>query len=375
MSDQPATEETIVIPLSIPRQDLMDSTGSALDTSSTAALSIDTSFETHSLFSQKNMLRLAALTDSNRTLSLFTPSIRDAVFRAWAGPTEHAEAHGMSTPSSTPMLPSLSRMQSYAGAASTAYAFDETPTNSLPSRPTLSSFGSAATGLSLGANRHSKPHARRKRKNRVVNLRREKGNGDDAASVSDGSTMSGTISSAASESGERSGMNIDREGELVTPPSSPNSRIRLKSTQESTPTQQRPITPSKQRPVTPVAFYEHREVGNTMPADLSTSPKPPAREEPTIHPTEPLPQPLQNSSHYPREKPIPQPPLFSRRNCQSSTSPQPLLETATGGILEQAWMMKMAGEIARRAHEEKTTNGGFWDRSDRDHSPPPAYGT
>jgi distribution and morphology protein 34 len=45
-------------------------------------------------------------------------------------------------------------------------------------------------------------------------------------------------------------------------------------------------------------------------------------------------------------------------------------------ILEQAWMMKMAGEIARRIRDEKSApndGGGFWDRHTREESPPPAY--
>jgi len=45
-------------------------------------------------------------------------------------------------------------------------------------------------------------------------------------------------------------------------------------------------------------------------------------------------------------------------------------------ILEQAWMMKMAGEIARRIRDEKSAandGSGFWDRHTREESPPPAY--
>lgn len=37
--------------------------------------------------------------------------------------------------------------------------------------------------------------------------------------------------------------------------------------------------------------------------------------------------------------------------------------------------MKMAGEIARRAHDEKASTGGFWSQpqAEREDSPPPAY--
>jgi distribution and morphology protein 34 len=48
------------------------------------------------------------------------------------------------------------------------------------------------------------------------------------------------------------------------------------------------------------------------------------------------------------------------------------LESDTSSvILEQAWIMKMAGEIARRVYNEKRRNPGFWE--DRDDVPPPAY--
>lgn len=40
-------------------------------------------------------------------------------------------------------------------------------------------------------------------------------------------------------------------------------------------------------------------------------------------------------------------------------------------ILEQAWISKMAGEIARRVYDEKQRNANFW--ADRDDVPPPAY--
>ena len=40
-------------------------------------------------------------------------------------------------------------------------------------------------------------------------------------------------------------------------------------------------------------------------------------------------------------------------------------------ILEQAWITKMAGEIARRVYDEKQRNPTFW--AERDDVPPPAY--
>jgi distribution and morphology protein 34 len=70
-------------PLTTPPQDPVDSLGNVLDESDIASLSLDSAAETHSLFSHKNLLSLATLTDSQRTLSLFTPSIQQVVYRAW----------------------------------------------------------------------------------------------------------------------------------------------------------------------------------------------------------------------------------------------------------------------------------------------------
>jgi len=369
---KPTAEEKVVYPLASPPQDPVDMLGNALDSSQIASLSVDSGAETHSLFSQKNLLRLAALTDSHRTLSLFTPSIRDAVFRAWAGPTERGEAPGTNTPS-TPMIPSLSRMHSYTGAASTTYTFnDSANNNSLTSRPTFSSFGSAAAGLSLGTGRHTKPHTGRKRKNRVVNLRSEKCNSDDTGSVSDGSTMSTTASSAASEIGEPPAVADEKDEELVTPPRSPNNRVRFRESQSNVGCSD---SPTKQRPLTPSGKQEPPDAGILKPADSPDSITPRARQlvplgRPTLRPY----QELHALQAYPQEKDGSGPAGSADQHGQSSTSSQPLVETPTGSILEQAWVMKMAGEIARRVQDEKAAKGSFWDRAEREDSPPPAYG-
>jgi distribution and morphology protein 34 len=41
-------------------------------------------------------------------------------------------------------------------------------------------------------------------------------------------------------------------------------------------------------------------------------------------------------------------------------------------ILEQAWIMKMAGEIAKRVYDEKNKHRSPWDE-EREDAPPPAY--
>ena len=51
------------------------------------------------------------------------------------------------------------------------------------------------------------------------------------------------------------------------------------------------------------------------------------------------------------------------------------MESQPGGILEQAWMMKMASEIARRVQEQKAASHDFWSGEGAQEPPPPAYGS
>jgi len=372
------TEERVVDPFASPPQNPLSWSDGALDSPQVTALSIDSGSECSS-FSQKNMLRLAALTDSHRTLSLFTPSIRDAVFRAWAGPTERGEGPGGSPPLSTPTLPSLSRMQSYTSAGSTTYTFSEASHNN--ARPTLSSFSSAASGLSLGGSRHAKLHSGRKRKNRVVNLRRTKGDGNDSASVSDGSTMSTAASSAASEIGDRPVLD-ERQLEPVTPFRSPSNRVKFRNTHDDTesdktPTQRHPLTPTGQPSISSPSKQQQSDLSSINAVDSSASSRPQARRPaPFVHQTYRPQQDLPAFHTYPQEKTGFDSSIFTRRTGQPSISPRPLLESPATGIIERAWMMKMAGEIARRVQDESSADGSPWEKADREDlsPPPPAYG-
>lgn len=364
-------EEKAVDPLASPPQDPVDFSGKPLDANQIASISLDAGSEAHSLFSQKNLLRLAALTDSHRTLSLFTPSIRDAVFRAWAGPTERGE-HFRSTPSITP---ALSRSHSHIGSISTTYVFPEGSDGpSHTARPSLTSFGSAATGLGLGSNKHGKAHGGRKRNHRVVNLRKKKGsNSDDMESVSgEGSTMSETLSETVSSapSGFASEPARQREDELVTPPKSPE-KLRLQADADGIDLRD---TPPRLRNFTPRPPESHWD-------DTTTTPRPSipltftdsSSSVPSLPNRPPLHRPTY-SFQYPPEKPA----LSSSSHSFSPQlpSPFPYLESASGGILEQAWVMKMAGEIARRVQDEKAGAGVGWQKreEEREEAPPPAYG-
>lgn len=380
----PIPAEKVVDPLASPPQDPVDISGNALDADQIASLSLDSTSESRSLFSQKNLLRLAALTDSHRTLSLFTPGIRDAVFRAWAGPNERGEAQGTTTPA-TPMAPGISRTHSYTGSTSTTYTFSDGLDSGVPTtRPTLSSYGSAAAGLSLAAGRHGKPHTGRKRKHRVVNLRKRQPGSDDTASLSGESTTTATTSSAASEAAMSCAVADEGDDELITPPRTPQHKVRFRKSQESidlgdTPPRLRNLTPR------PPPRLEPLMSTSSKPDTANPSQFQPPQQQPVGPPVRPRLRstPYLSSHDYPREKAQAQAQASTSTSTSCPTSqpfasPLPYVETPSGSILEQAWLLKMAGEIARRAQEEKSANGGFWDQrgrdGDRDDTPPPAYG-
>ena len=366
-SDEPGID-----PLADAPQDPVDASGHLLNPSQLTPLALNAGSDIHSLFSHHNLVALVALNDSQGTLSLSTPTMRDVVVRAWAGPTERGESRASITPAHT-------RSQSYTGGTSTTYVFSDGP-NSVPqtSRPMLSKHASTASGLSLGSNRSGKGITGRKRKHRVVDLRKKK---DKAIDDIDGESISEdahtvitdtTSSASASDYTGPHSAPLEREGELVTPPSSPPQSPRSGRRERLSPRQQKwrdpidmtPRQPSSKEfvpnsaddPLSPQQHYgqQHLSQGKT-PIQSSSSSSRPA----TLNI---LPRPQSATSL----------PSFSHASSSSSsTSPRPPLlnpptsyltpEMLSGSILEQAWVMKMAGEIAQRVSEEKTRNVGFWD--------------
>ena len=363
------TGEKPVDPLASPPQDAVDSSGNILDASQIASLSLDSGPEMHALFSQKNLLRLSALTDSHRTLSLFTPGIRDVVFRAWAGPTERGEIYG-SSGRATPITPVMARSQSYTGNSSTTYVFSEADDAAqYPSRPGMSSFASAASGLGLGSVKHGKPHGGRKRKHRVVNLRKKPTEGDDVESVSgESTTASGTMSSAPSEYGAQPVTPEQYDGELVTPPMTPENAAALKEPGDGTPLRFRDLTP---RPPQRDDVLENtpRPPQYIVPSPTS-QPQSNARtaKRPSLRPSESL-----QATRYAVEK-NPMPTASSSSTAHKHPSSSPIKESDSGGTMPQPWFTKIADEIARKVHDQKAADSGFWDRTNEaQEEPPPAY--
>lgn len=348
----PPQGDKAVDPLASPPQDLVDLTE---DATQIVSFSLDSSSETHSLFSQKNLLRLGVLTNSQKTLSLFTPTIHDAVFRAWAGPTERGDLF-VSNPPVTPML---SRAQSYISTISTACTFShDSGGHSL--RPAYASSGSQAAVLGIGGNR--KAHGGRKRKHRVVNLRKKNPDMDDLSSLS---CEDSTISSIASSAPSELRVQTDDGDELMTPPRSPEK------------TWQR-------NDLNSIDFNSHKiargEASDALPKpstssrntdEASYSPKIAVKVQPIVQGP-----PIQLQQQSCIEKPSQEVPFSPTLPPMTYLPPFPYTEpnSVQTGILEQAWVMKMAGEIARQVHDQKVANNGFWDRNDEG-TPPPAYGS
>lgn len=354
INKNPLQENRAADPLASTPQDPVDLTGHPLDAAQLISLSLDSSSEIPSLFSQKNLLRLGVLTNSQKTLSLFTPTIRDAVFRAWARPTEREELFS-SNPPTTPML---SRAQSYIGSINTTYTYSHDSEGGHLLRPAHASSGPQATALGIGGNR--KAHGGRKRKQRVVNLRKNNPNKDDLSRLScEGSTISGNTSSAPSELR----VQTDDADELMTPPRSPEKTLQ-RNDLNSIDFNSRKILRGEASDATPKSPQKTVEA--------SYSPKPAAKIQPTV-----LPGPPTQFHQQPHvEKPSQEVPFSPTLPPMTYLPPFPYTEphNVRAGILEQAWVMKMAGEIARQVHDQKAGNNGFWNRDD-EVLPPPAYGS
>ncbi|KAF4333572.1 mitochondrial distribution and morphology 34 [Fusarium beomiforme] len=322
-------DEAGVDPLASPPLDPVDANGNLLDPNAISELTLNGSGEVQSLFSQKNLLRLAALTDSHRTLSLFTPGIRDVVFRAWTGYGERSET-------STPLLstPTLTKTMSFHAGNSTTYTFSDTASNAhghLPSRPSLVSMNSATNGRSLGAGRS---RAGRKKKTRVVNLRRTK---SEAVTPETSSEASDTASVDVPVSEPLVDDSIPEEAELsiIAEASTPN-KVRFRSADETG------------RPPLMATLEEARRMGSPLKNILPPS----------------------ESQSYPSIATI-----TSELKAEKSKYPglenQSISSETSSVILEQAWIMKMAGEIAKRVYDEKNRQHSPWD--EREDVPPPAY--
>lgn len=333
------TSEPAVDPFASPPQDAVDANGNLLDPNEISSLSLDGGPEVQTLFSQKNLVRLASLNDCNRTMSLFTPSLRDVVFRAWAGSQEKPDT--ISPPLATP---SLTKAHSFQG-NSTTYTFSDTSSldqGYMPSRSSMVNLSSATTGLSLGSGRHPRSHAGRKKKTRVVNLRRKPNEGAvDSTSVSEASDSVIDSNTLVEEA-------LSEPLMTTTIPEEPEDHI--------------PLSPTKVR-------FDSISASDS----LARPPLKPEVYHAPVRQTTPEKQPLQTSeSEYVTQGSQNKTSTSSDAKIPFEFTPRRSPPSETSSVIfEQAWIQKMAGEIARRVCDEKRRNPGFWE--DREDGPPPAY--
>jgi distribution and morphology protein 34 len=347
------TDEAVVDPFASPPLDPVDANGNLLDANDVSSLSLNGGGEVQSLFSQKNLLRLAALTDSHHTLSLFTPGIRNAVFRAWAGPGERSDSSSNTTPTATP---SLAKSSSFTSVTSYSYTFSDSGSAAhgyLPSRPSLVSLHSATTGLSLGSGTRSKSHIGRKKKTRVVNLRRSKSECGSESEAGDSNSDAASVQGPVSEPLMANSIPEEPEDEEVKLPqlSSPG-RVRFSVTEKTQLPSRASLSPelfTAPEPTRPEAIPASFIEATNKPSTLLSIPAAPQ---------------VASQGHAEKSG------MWSSEKSREAYS-QHARSDSPSVILEQAWIMKMAGEIARRVYDEKNRREGFWD--EREDSPPPAY--
>jgi distribution and morphology protein 34 len=303
-------------PLASPPHEAVDWLETIFGDDSIPSMALDTRIEPHATFSQKNLEILSSLGDKQRTLAIATPTISHAIFRAWAVAGERSSGIH------TPIMPSFSRANStYGSASSTTGANSDTASE--VSRPTLSSSHSYA--YSRGGARQRKP------KRRVIDLRKRK---DPDASESEPNTNSPTPEPT------------------IAPSSAPS--VMLEVIEESP---KKATTPAKPA-INVVHASGSNRPGQTDIDDESIISGPPAYEAPVSHFN--LPNVKQELSEKPRR------PLHLKT---ASAGSLPMLarsmsadrmafsgEGSSGGILEQAWLRKMARDIEKKVDEERASS-------------------
>lgn len=327
-----------VDPLASPPQDPVDWLEAPFGEGSIPRMALDTRIEPHATFSQKNLQLLSSLSEQQRTLAIATPTISHAIFRAWAiAPDRNSGAH-------TPIMPSFSRATSTCGSNSSTMGGAYSDSASDFSRPTISS--SHSYSYSRGGTRQRKP------KRRVIDLRKRK---DSVVSESEPNTNSPTPEPTIAPSSAPSIMLdvIEESPKTLTTPARPTIRITHAST-------------SKQL----VNPHDDED-------DLSLAPPAYGASSPYFK--------LSSTKHELSEKP--RRPLHLKT---ASSTNLPLLarsmsadrlafsnDGSTGGILEKAWLRKMAQDIEKKMDDERysirSRKSTLMEDDDERQLAPPAY--
>lgn len=283
----------------------------------------DNSDAPSTMFSQKNLLKLSELVDSQNTLSLETPKISDAVFRAWTSGGSH----------SVTMWDRPGALEVLSTPSEKAYAFSDAG-ESIEIQSIASSGSPARPSVLMSPSRHTTSTGapgRRKKKHRVVDLRKTKEK--DAQS---GSTSFETTADASTALTSECAV---EEGFCEQQPPAAFRQVREDSIDYD----------SDSRPMIPIPLQRP-----SSPTDsIATADNPPAPRVPfDVTPTRaPTPKPTAE-----KEKDV----LRARDAWRERHAPSPKIRMplgAQGGILEQAILSKIMGEIQRTLEEERVKRG------------------
>lgn len=336
--DEMEDGEGVIDPLASPPLDPVDSSGNLLDPREVSTPPLgdgeEVQFQFRSLFSNLNLMRLSQVADSHGFLSTFAPGLRG--IQARVADSDAPDTSGVSTP----LTPGLTKTYSFNGSPSTT-TFSDTSSAShgqVPSRPSMANLSS---GLGLGSGR-SRSYTAKKRKHRVVNLRKSKSEGG---------------SQTSSEAGDST---VDNAS--VTPVSEPLTNVAIAEEPEEEAAAPPAVTTSTRR-TRFEALSEKKEGRAPLSADLFRDP-----EKANTQATAPI---STVTSEKAKDSHTPPAAASSHRSekHQPARRPSPAFDSPSV-ILEQAWVMKMAGEIARRVYDEKSRNPSpAWD--EREDVPPP----
>jgi distribution and morphology protein 34 len=285
--------------------------------------------------SQKNLLKLSSLMDSQKTLSLDTPSISDAVFRAWAsGGNPNVTMWDRPGVLDLPVNTPRGSVAMYASSETGDVA--ETPNNcsSLFSRPSLTP---TASSLSMVSTRHgtaASTPGRRKKKHRVVDLRKNTMEKDSLTPQDSCSEISVPSESAIEDgfcdvppTGQRNGREDSIDYDSDSKPT-----LDQNSAAETGPVMLK-CPPSPANPIATVDIVY--PPASMQPASLQSS-------NPSLS--------FQDIS-------------MQKEKLQHEAPPSPpkirLPSNAPGGILEHA-LGKIVGEIQHQLEEERLKRGGIY---------------
>ena len=303
-------------------------------------------------FSQKSLLGLSSLVDSQKTLSLDTPTISDAVFRAWASGANQAPTTMWDRPGALDVSP--------ATPGEKPYTFSD-PADVIESQSAAA--GSVRSTLITSPSRHSTPAGapgRRRKKHRVVDLRNARNEkpaeplsepSSSADPTPDPSTVAPSEcavedvfcdrSSAAIHHAREDSIDYDSDSKPTLLPSPLPQSAPLASPPSPPP----PPPQQQQRPASPA--------DSVATADVTYPPPPP----PPPRVSTPAPAPARAAA--PAAAPVPAPAekekealraREARRDRQSKIRMPPGVQ---GSILEQAILSKIMVEIQRSLEEER----------------------